>query len=743
MQSQPPRSHEELVEACEFLENVLESSTQYSFIAKDLERRIMVWNKGAARIYGYDASEVIGQSSDMLHVPEEVRSGAVAQLHERARAEGHATGLFRRRGKDGSEFLARLTVTRRNDSRGNAIGYLVVSHDVTDEQRHVEEQQFLAEVGEALQASLDYAATVERIAQLAVGFMGDGCVIDVLAGSDKLSRKKVVHADPAKAGLAAALEHILPDRNHPIWRVLETKQPLLYSDVPSDLLGSIAKNEEHLRLLEGIGIGSVMLVPVIAHDRLVAVLTTVWCGPGRRYRPEDLGVAQEFARRAALALENAHLYDIAQAAIRTRDHILGVVAHDLRNPLSTIIMSTAVLRSGSEDRGFRRPVDAIERSATRMNRLIQDLLDVSRMEGGILTIEPAVVETRQAIADCLDAHKELAASASLELRLDLEEGLAEVWADRDRLLQVFENLIGNSIKFTAPGGWIVVGARSDGREVQFWVRDNGSGIASEDVPKLFDRFWQADNTGTWHRSWPAHRQGHRRSAWRPDLGREHERPGQYLFLHDSHAGRLAARLGGRVGPPTHTLCEPALVRRSMGGVVAAVILAGGCSSHSENQPQGQAAVPGSEHKNAEYVIEGQPIRLTDGMARADGAPGSASPIVTRYFGNELTTDLNDDGRQDVVFLLTQERGGSGTFFYAVAALNTTAGYLGSDGHLLGDRIAPQATVVSRKPRHKNVIVVNYRDRRPGEPMVAQPSDGKSVYLKLDAETRRWSIVAPD
>ena len=87
-----------------------------------------------------------------------------------------------------------------------------------------------------------------------------------------------------------------------------------------------------------------MLVPVVAHDRLVAVLSTVWCRPGRRYRAEDVGVAQEFARRAALALENAHLYDIAQAAIRTRDQVLGIVAHDLRNPLGAIITAAALLR---------------------------------------------------------------------------------------------------------------------------------------------------------------------------------------------------------------------------------------------------------------------------------------------------------------------------------------------------------------------------------------------------------------
>jgi hypothetical protein len=142
------------------------------------------------------------------------------------------------------------------------------------------------------------------------------------------------------------------------------------------------------------------------------------------------------------------------------------------------------------------------------------------------------------------------------------------------------------------------------------------------------------------------------------------------------------------------------------------------------------------------MIEGQRIKLADGLA-PDTPPGSASRTVTRYFGNELKIDLNDDGREDIVFLITQQRGGSGTFFYAVAALDTEEGYRGSDGYLLGDRIAPQTTLASRNPRHKNVIVVNYRDRRPGEPMTAQPSVDKSVYLKLDAEAVRWGVVAAD
>ena len=107
------------------------------------------------------------------------------------------------------------------------------------------------------------------------------------------------------------------------------------------------------------------------------------------------------------------------------------------------------------------------------------------------------------------------------------------------------------------------------------------------------------------------------------------------------------------------------------------------------------------------------------------------------------TDLNNDGRQDTVFLITEERGGSGTFFYAVAALNTPEGYKGSDAFFLGDRIAPQTTAVSQNPRHKNVIVVNYAEKALGEPMSTAPSVGKSVYLKLDTNTMQWGIVVPN
>jgi heat shock protein HslJ len=148
------------------------------------------------------------------------------------------------------------------------------------------------------------------------------------------------------------------------------------------------------------------------------------------------------------------------------------------------------------------------------------------------------------------------------------------------------------------------------------------------------------------------------------------------------------------------------------------LMAASCSNRSD------------EHKNMEYLIGGGRVRLVDGVAQTPAAPGSAASIVTRYFGNEVRGDLNGDGREDVVFLLTQETGGSGTFYYAVAALDTERGLVGSQAVLLGDRIAPQTTSL----QSDGVIVVNYADRAPGDSLTTPPSVGKTLWLKLDPAT---------
>jgi hypothetical protein len=155
------------------------------------------------------------------------------------------------------------------------------------------------------------------------------------------------------------------------------------------------------------------------------------------------------------------------------------------------------------------------------------------------------------------------------------------------------------------------------------------------------------------------------------------------------------------------------------GVV--IVLVGGFLVFNTYIYNAKQAAPIPDYKNIEYQIDGQPTKVN-------------------YFGNELRTDLNHDGREDVVFIVTTSPGGSGTFFYVVAALNTGAGYVGSEAYFLGDRIAPQTTELSREPGQSDVVIVNFADRDPNEPMSATPSLGKSVHLKLDLEQNRWIVA---
>ncbi len=146
-----------------------------------------------------------------------------------------------------------------------------------------------------------------------------------------------------------------------------------------------------------------------------------------------------------------------------------------------------------------------------------------------------------------------------------------------------------------------------------------------------------------------------------------------------------------------------------------------------------------------YTINGQKVILNNGISEISTAPSSTSKIITKYFGNDLKHDLNEDGRLDNIFLLTQETGGSGIFYYIVALLDTASGTVGSNGILLGDRIAPQTINIDEGKtingtKRQNVIVVNYADRKSGESFAVTPSVGKSIWLKLDPKTMQFGVV---
>ena len=182
-----------------------------------------------------------------------------------------------------------------------------------------------------------------------------------------------------------------------------------------------------------------------------------------------------------------------QKAVLARDHVLGIVAHDLRNPLNAIVLQLSALRRRGHEPERRNPkaIDLISRAASRMEHLIQDLLDVALLEAGKLTVRCEPLSAAELVTEAVEMQRSLATSADLEIRLEVGRDVPEVYVDRHRLLQIFENLIGNAVKFTQSGGRITLGASSADGEVLFWVKDTGCGISAESKAHVFDRFWQA------------------------------------------------------------------------------------------------------------------------------------------------------------------------------------------------------------------------------------------------------------
>lgn len=467
-----------------------------AIISVDEAQRIVMFNEGAEKIFGWSRDEVLGKPLDLL-IPERFR--LIHQQHvrnfgaERATArkmgQNHSAILGLR--KNGEEFPADAAISKVRDAA--AWIYTAVVRDITAQKKIESEQRFLAEVGPVLATSLDYGETMARIAELAVRSIADLCIVDLLVDDQELQRVKVSCRDPSKAWLCELLTQIPLDgrRPHLLRSVLETRRPVLMQSPSVETIASLAQSEEHHQALRAAEIRSLVAVPLLAHGQLLGAMCFVSSTANRVYGPADVRLAEALAQRAALSIQSARLYRVAQRAVRARDDVLGIVAHDLRNPLSTILMQATLLKGAESVRGSGDPAERIERAATRMSRLIQDLLDVTSMEAGQLSVEAIPVPARQIVIEAVEAQRTFAASGSLELRLDVVPDVPEVSADRDRLLQVFENLIGNAVKFTKPAGHITVGAAPRDGEVLFWVADTGAGLTAEELPHVFDRFWQA------------------------------------------------------------------------------------------------------------------------------------------------------------------------------------------------------------------------------------------------------------
>lgn len=347
---------------------------------------------------------------------------------------------------------------------------------------------FLAAVGQELAASLDYEQTIATLARLVVPNIAEMCVVDISEQEGTLRRLAVAHRNPEDealhAGEVGSVRREIPEA---LVRIMKSGQPALVG-AASGLYGYLTGSDDG----EG---RTIVFLPLVSRGQTIGIAAAI--SPRQKaFGEDDVAVLGELARRASLSIDNARLYLESQQAVRTREEVLAIVSHDLRNPLNAVTLGTSLLQTSEtlseED---REQIDAIEMSAHRMNRLIQDLLDVTRLEGGKrLPIEPETVDPIDLIDEAKELFRAQAAVASVAMLYDVPDSLPPVRADRHRVGQVLSNLIGNSMKFTPPGGNITVSAAAESDHVLFRVADTGPGIPKENLNDIFSRYWQAKRT---------------------------------------------------------------------------------------------------------------------------------------------------------------------------------------------------------------------------------------------------------
>jgi PAS domain S-box-containing protein len=391
---------------------------------------------------------------------------------------------------------------------GNLSGAAIATAELYEQQRRLREEAeranrqavFLAETGAALASSLDYEATLQTVAHLAVPQIADWCAVDLIDDDGRVRRLAVVHVDPEKVEMARSLQERFDDGGTApgsIARVIRTATSFLMPEMTDEMLARAARSEEHLRTLREVGIKSYIAVPLVAHGRTLGALTFVSKVAWRRYTPADLRFAEDVAYRSALAVENARAYRAANAANRAKDEFLATVSHELRTPLNAVLGWARMLRSGAvAEAKVPHALNVIERNAAAQLELVEDLLDLSRIITGKFRLDAQPVSLSPAIIAAVEAVQPAATAKGITIHVECVERHDIVLGDAARLQQVVWNLLSNAIKFTPAGGRVEVAVRARDRHLEVSVADTGEGIEAEVLPHVFDRFRQGSGGTT-------------------------------------------------------------------------------------------------------------------------------------------------------------------------------------------------------------------------------------------------------
>ena len=474
---------------------IVESSDD-AIISKDTTGTIMSWNRGAERLFGYAAEEMIGRSIRTI-IPADRQSEEDEVLRRVGRGETVDHFETVRCRKDGSLVTISLTVSPVRNKDGRIVGASKIARDITEAKRSADRAVFLSEAGKALASSLDYEATLTSVATLAVPSIADWCAVDIVGEGGNIERLAVAHVDPAKAELARTVRARYEDPSSPnsVASVVRTSTPALVPRITDEMVVAAARgDQERIDLVRSLGLMSYLCVPLVAHGRTLGALTfSTAASSGRQYNDDDLKFAEDVAARAAIAVDNAQAYKEARAANQLKDEFLATLSHELRTPLNAILGYSRLVRSGMIEPGKQaRALDTIERNATMLTQIVGDVLDVSRIITGKIRLNIQPVDVPSVIKNALETITPAADAKQLRVNTILDPRAAPVSGDPDRLQQIVWNLVSNAVKFTPKGGRIHVVLERIDSHVEIVVSDTGAGIKAEFLPFVFERFRQGD-----------------------------------------------------------------------------------------------------------------------------------------------------------------------------------------------------------------------------------------------------------
>jgi signal transduction histidine kinase/DNA-binding response OmpR family regulator len=388
-----------------------------------------------------------------------------------------------------------VRVIPHRDASGAITSWVGTSTDIDARARAERSLRMLSDVSRRLGSTLEHPAEIEAVVRGVLPVLGDLAILEVAAGGAAPEKIKL----SAGARPVSLLDDPRFDREPALVRY--SGRPEVHRDICAELRSALpGRGVESVRFLGELGITSYMCLPLFARDRTVGTLTLMRGERGAPYAPGEVALAEELARRIAVAVDNAQVHETTErrreeleVANSAKDVFLATLSHELRTPLNAIVGWIDLMRSGQlvpDD--LRRAIETIDRNAHALSHLVADLLDVSRIVTGSLKLDSRIVDLASVVGAAVEAARPQCAAKRIALDVSIER-VGGVQGDAGRLRQVLGNLLSNAIKFTPAEGTITVRVTREGTEGKVLVADSGEGIAPELLPHVFERFRQAED----------------------------------------------------------------------------------------------------------------------------------------------------------------------------------------------------------------------------------------------------------